>query len=332
VGYEMATRLREIDAQFDEVLQSTTSSRQVAQVLGSVLDYLADPLRAAHLEGSYDALREVLSDELDTDAPETVALLLRSCYRPETLLFPAPGTLPQDALPKVPDIRAEDIEAAKALAGHLRRWLRARILPVDQLVMTIAQDIFANAKLATAQKVASYLRGRAEQNPDWRLPDLARELDLVASGRFIGLADEDYGFEPKPGVITLTTMHRAKGLEWDLVYLVGVDGSWFPHTLEDNFMGEYDFLGGDPSEEAKAALLSLIGEVEPHGLSATDAAHVEIIAERLRLLYVGITRAKRYLSVSWSQEVQVGNSTRSAPLAEAFRELKRHYEARYRDA
>lgn len=329
LGYEMATRLRGVGAEFDEILQSTTTSRQVAHVLGSVLDYLADPLRPAYLESVYLALREIMPDSLGAGDPDSVAILLRSCYRPETLLFPAPDARPEDALPPVPGVRLDDINAVKTLAGHLRRWLRATILPIDQLVMTIAQDVFTEAKLATAQKVATYLRGRAEQNPEWRLPELARELGLVARGRFLGLADEDYGFEPQPGVITLTTMHRAKGLEWDLVYLVGVDASWFPHTLADKFLGEYPFLGGDPSEEAKAALLSLIGEVELAGLSATEAAHVGIIAERLRLLYVGITRTKRYLSISWSQEVQVGNQSRPAPLAEAYRELKRYYVRRY---
>jgi DNA helicase-2/ATP-dependent DNA helicase PcrA len=333
VGYKMAGYLRDIGAEFDEILQSTTSSRQVAEVLGSVIDYLADPLKAARLEGAYAGLREVIPDELDTGDSETVAILLRSCYRPETLLFPAPDARPEDGLPEVPNVRPGDIHAVNALAAHLRRWLRATALPIDQLVMTIAQDIFADAKLATAQKIAAYLRGQAEQNPDWRLPNLARELDLVARGRlrFTGLADEDYGFEPKPGVITLTTMHRAKGLEWDLVYLVGVDGNWFPYTLEDRFIGEYDFLAGDPSEEAQASLVSLVGEVELHGLSATEAAHIEIIAERLRLLYVGITRARRYLSVSWSGEVQVSNQTRPVPLAETYRELKHYYRGSYCD-
>ena len=41
-------------------------------------------------------------------------------------------------------------------------------------------------------------------------------------------------------------MHKAKGMEWDLVYVMGVDGDWFPHDLDARFLGEYEFLGGDP--------------------------------------------------------------------------------------
>ena len=55
-------------------------------------------------------------------------------------------------------------------------------------------------------------------------------------------------------------------------------------------------------------------------------SHVEIIAERMRLLYVALTRARRYLAVSWSREISLINRTLTVPPAESFRQL----EARYR--
>jgi DNA helicase II / ATP-dependent DNA helicase PcrA len=322
LGYEMAETLRQRGANFDEMLQSSRSSRQVTDTLGSVLSYLADPLHRGHLEATYNALRSTWPTPGGPGDPANVSLLLRSCYRPETLLFPAPGAKPQDALPPAGKRDPLDMEAIGVVAGLLRRWMRATALPVDQLLLTVAQDIMAEAELSRAQKLASHLRLIADQNPDWRLPELARELVQIARGRSGVLPADDEVFEPRPGRITLTTMHRAKGLEWDLVYLMGVDGRWFPSQLEDNFLGEYDFLGGDPAEEARAALLALDGEVDPDGMSATDAAHVEIIAERLRLLYVGITRARRYLAVSWSREI--ATATRMVPVQEAlaFKQLK----------
>ena len=206
--------------------------------------------------------------------------------------------------------------------------MRATALPVDQLLLTVAQDIMAEAELSRAHKLAGHLRVVADQNPEWRLPELARELQQVARGCSGVLPAEDDVFEPRPGRITLTTMHRAKGLEWDLVYLMGVDGRWFPSHLEDDFLGEYDFLGGDPAEEARAALLALDGETDPDGMGATDAAHVEIIAERLRLLYVGLTRARRYLAVSWSREIATATRTVPVPEALAFNRLKAFVEGK----
>ena len=124
-------------------------------------------------------------------------------------------------------------------------------------------------------------------------------------------------------------MHRAKGSEWDLVYLMGVDGRWFPHTLDDDFLGEYDFLGGDPAAEARAALLARTGVDDAGAMGATSMAHMEIIAERLRLLYVGITRARRYLALSWSRQIPTATRMRQVPQAAAFHLLKKYYVSRY---
>ena len=130
---------------------------------------------------------------------------------------------------------------------------------------------------------------------------------------------------PAPGRVSLTTMHRAKGLEWDLVYLVGVDGDFFHSRLEERFRGDYDFLGGDPAEMASAALkreLSGSGEGSAETREATRDGHVELISERLRLLYVGIPRARRYLSISWSRRISTATRTRSPARAAAFQVLR----------
>ncbi len=321
LGYEMADVLREAEADFDEVLQSSHSARQVGDVLSTMLTFMAEPLRRGHLERAYRALCTYWPTKEGPGDQELVATLLRSCYRPEDLLFPQEGMRAQDALPPVGQIEPLDLRALGTFCAYMRRWLRATSLPVDQLLMTIAHDLLRDADLARAQKLASFLRARGDVNPSWRLPDLARELSLAARGRSAALVEDDDLFAPRPGRISLTTMHKAKGLEWDLVYIVGVDGDWFPYDLDDHFRGEYEFLGGDPGEEARAELLRLIGEWRAGRLSATDVAHVEVIAERLRLLYVAVTRARRYLSVSWSREVSLFSRTRSVGQAVVYRKL-----------
>jgi len=67
----------------------------------------------------------------------------------------------------------------------------------------------------------------------------------------------------RPGV-TLTTLHSSKGLEWEAVAICGVHDQAFPH---------------------------------PAALSD------EQIAESRRVLYVGMTRARSFLSVSWPATV-----------------------------
>ncbi|MBX3098332.1 MAG: ATP-dependent helicase [Salinibacterium sp.] len=80
--------------------------------------------------------------------------------------------------------------------------------------------------------------------------------------------------EPTMSAVTLATLHSAKGLEWDSVYLVGLAEGLVPISY------------------------------------AKDAVAVE---EERRLLYVGVTRARRALALSWSAAPQQGRSGQRSP-------------------
>ncbi|MCS5719097.1 ATP-dependent helicase [Herbiconiux sp. CPCC 205763] len=75
--------------------------------------------------------------------------------------------------------------------------------------------------------------------------------------------------EPTVRAVTLATLHSAKGLEWPVVFIVGVAEGLVPISYATGFQG---------------------------------------IDEERRLLYVGITRARRRLALSWA----VAGSRRSA--------------------
>jgi len=68
--------------------------------------------------------------------------------------------------------------------------------------------------------------------------------------------------EPTTRTVTLATLHAAKGLEWDHVHLVGMSEGFLPISYATTF---------------------------------------EAVDEERRLAYVGITRAARSLSISWSR-------------------------------
>jgi ATP-dependent DNA helicase Rep len=88
--------------------------------------------------------------------------------------------------------------------------------------------------------------------------------------------------EQDQNVVTLSTLHAAKGLEWPHVMLVGVVEGMLPFKL-----------GDDDGPAAKA-----------------DGPMSEGILQRLqeerRLMYVGITRAQRSLAVSWTRKRKKG--------------------------
>jgi ATP-dependent DNA helicase Rep len=88
--------------------------------------------------------------------------------------------------------------------------------------------------------------------------------------------------EQDQDVVTLSTLHAAKGLEWPHVMLVGVTEGMLPFKLgdDDNPTGRAD---GPMSE----------------GI-------LQRLQEERRLMYVGITRAQRSLAVSWTKRRKKG--------------------------
>jgi DNA helicase-2/ATP-dependent DNA helicase PcrA len=193
----------------------------------------------------------------------------------------------------------------------VRRWQGATLLPIDQLILTLAQDLFQEpADLAVAHKLAVVLRQASESHPGWRLPELVQELAVVARNqrRFLGFSDDDTGFDPErhKGKVVVATIHKAKGLEWDRVYLMSVNNYDFPSALpHDEFISERWFVRDRLNLEAEAlaqleALFPQDAVASYEEGEATQEARLDYAAERLRLLYVGITRAKKELIITWN--------------------------------
>jgi DNA helicase II / ATP-dependent DNA helicase PcrA len=290
---------------FQDQLRNSLPVRNVARVLAQAVRFCSVPTNTSALADLRAALVEIgaASNHRVTDA--RMKTLLRS-LKPERLLFPSPGAEP--ILPDNVQVSAHEHAEMESLSALVSKWLRASVLPIDQLVLTVAQDVLKlESDLAIAHSLAVSLRRLAAVNPQMQLGDLARELDDIAANRqkYMSNALIESGFEPQPGVVTITTMHKAKGLEWDRVYLTSVDQVEFPHEVGGQFRGEQWFLGGhDPATEARKQLEALArgDNPLPGEIELIRDARLEYIAERLRLLYVGITRAKRELAISYSRE------------------------------
>jgi DNA helicase-2/ATP-dependent DNA helicase PcrA len=113
-------------------------------------------------------------------------------------------------------------------------------------------------------------------------------------------------------------MHSAKGLEWDRVYLTGINTYSFPAGGEDDSYRSERWYVRDRLNlvaETEAQLRQLyMGSLDDYrGGEATDAARLGLAAERLRLLYVGITRARRELILTYNS----GRSFEKQPLEPA---------------
>jgi DNA helicase-2/ATP-dependent DNA helicase PcrA len=115
------------------------------------------------------------------------------------------------------------------------------------------QDETRVENLAELESVAQEF---ANDNPEGTLVDFLERVSLVADSDDIPDADAS------GGVVTLMTLHTAKGLEFPVVFLTGMEDGVFPHMRSL----------GDPKE----------------------------LEEERRLAYVGITRARERLYLSRS--------------------------------
>ena len=314
-GFKLAQMLHERHLPYEELLRSTTSTREAAERLRGVLEFLASPLTP----GGGERLARLYVDlwwprNLGQGAPrpETTALqqtireALVTCRHLEAFLWPEIDTPPLNALALPRDIPPEveiDLEAFRRRAMH---WLDATILPIDQLMLTLGQTLFTEPnELALTYKLAQLLRSYAYANPAARLREFVEELRVISQNerRFLGFEDVEVGYTPKPGQVTIATMHAAKGLEWDRVYLLSVNNYSFPSAQSfDHYQDEKWYVrdGLNLKAEALAQLEALAADAPYREGDASAQARLDFAAERLRLLYVGITRARRELLILWN--------------------------------
>lgn len=329
-GVEVIEALKRGGIEFVELLGSTASTRAAAARLGEVVSALADPQSPVKLARAYLAWRQTASGEEtgpDDGLRRRVADLLRKCREIETYVAPRPGRdwlaeLRADAPDEEQDPALDELEAFHDL---LRRWQGTTALPVDQMILTLSQDLFtAPHDLALAYKLALVLRQAAGDHREWRLPELNGELALIARNerRFLGFSSDDSGFDPDrhAGKVVVTTMHKAKGLEWDRVYIMSVNNYDFPSAQpNDTFIAEKWFvhdrlnLEAETLAQLEAALATDEYRFYTEG-QATGEARLDYVRERLRLLYVGLTRAKKELILTWNTG-RKGELTQALPFA-----------------
>ena len=110
---------------------------------------------------------------------------------------------------------------------------------------------------------------------------VAERKSLLEVAQTISLLSTISEREKDQNVVTLSTLHASKGLEWPHVMLIGVNEGLLPFKLDDD--------NGRQEKVTESVL--------------------ERLQEERRLMYVGITRAQRTLAVSWTKRRKKGRET-----------------------
>ena len=322
-----------------ELLDNTSGERnKTLRKLGRVIDFIAQPengqkffdmMDECFLLDSYDspAAGVEADEERKTVNPKIVLNEFLKKYPVEKILYPIGGEIERNDIPK--DLISSSLWSDFADKLEIvRELLEFPSTIVEKLILFISEKLrFEKEERAIAQKVAGDVRYLMSQDPHWKLADLALELLRPKNmfNFFAGIVWDLKGYEPKPGVVTVATYHKSKGLEWDVVFLTSITNSDFPVNLDDKFVGEYWYLKEEyknPQAVMKADLKRMLGE-KNDGDSIVQAK-IETISERARLLYVGITRAKEYLFLS-SFETNRGKRNETLP-SKYILELRKYIE------
>jgi DNA helicase II / ATP-dependent DNA helicase PcrA len=200
--------------------------------IGDVTETTISRYAAEHEITFRDALADAAQLGLGPKLQAAVAQLDAVLAEATEVMLPASGELAP------PTSVAEGLSLLLSKSGYLDA-LRASRDPQDE------------ARLENLDELIAVAREFARNNPDGTVLDFLTEVALVSD------ADD---LEDASGSVSLMTLHTAKGLEYDAVFITGVEEDLIPHRIS---AGE----PGGPSEER-------------------------------RLFYVGVTRARKRLYLS----------------------------------
>lgn len=311
-GEKVAEALHQANIPMVELLKSSQSTRRVAAILEKVLLAINEPGNSKVIAAAFNQILK--KDEFSEDDNSFLTKLtsaFQKIGRMEDFFYPGPGKEWQTAIEPA-GIPQSLYNSINDLRVSFSRWHLVSVLPIDQLILSISQDIFSTpAELALAHKFALLLEFSAKLHPDYSLADFASELAEISRNvrKFNGFSDEELRFNPDDhkGKVFVSTYHKAKGLEWDRVYLMSVNNYDFPSAQEfDTYVGEKWFIreNYNPQAEALDRLKGIIQEdtnlIQAQEGSATLQARLDYASERLRLLFVGITRARESLVITWN--------------------------------
>ena len=171
------------------------------------------------------------------------------------------------------EFRARHTQGAESAGTFLAEWLK-EIGYENHLYESEESEKLAAAKWTNVLEFCDWMAQRCGGQIDDVAGISEREVkSLLEVSQTIALLSTISERETEQNVVTLSTLHAAKGLEWPHVMLVGVNEGMLPFKMDDE----------------------------------TGANDLELrLQEERRLMYVGITRAQRSLAVSWTRRRKKG--------------------------
>ncbi len=248
-------------------------------------------LRLIVNEGDNQAFLRVVNTPPRGIGPQTLQTVVEQAKKEDTALLTAATTIVASGVS-----RQKGIEEFLALISTFRS--QARVLTLSELVgdvitkteyaskLSVSKDPQAQSRIENLKELQAL--ARTLEKGDDKLVVLRDFLDRVSLTAGTDAPTQQSDGSQEAGAVSLMTLHLAKGLEFDLVFLTGVEEGLIPHYR-----------------------------------SIDDATAIE---EERRLCYVGITRARKLLFMTRSRQRGMFSSGDGFGLGGMYRDPSRFAE------
>lgn len=193
-------------------------------------------------------------------------------------------------------------ENLKSILMKIKSLFEYSIQRIDKFLLQIGEELNFNLEeLTILDYIASVSNKMFFENHSFTLENLSHELlrNKSSFNYFASVVFENKGYEPKNGFVTITTCHKAKGLEWDIVFLPHMTYSDYPGRFQDKFIGELYYLKDEYKNIETLYKSKLDYLIENKKIEdSTNKMKREILSETLKLVYVAFTRARERLFIS----------------------------------
>lgn len=296
----VAKELIKEDLEFEELGPNSLRKRRIIDNIAIIIDFI---LNCDEKEKLIDVLDKVYIKTDNKEGKKDFLQLLRETnLTVEELLYDEECTKEL-----IIDTESDLYESFLFGLKNLKNIIEYPLTRIDKLILFIGNSMMMeDEERAIVDYLGFYVKYLLAENNSMNLQQIYNLLSDRKNRVFsyiIEVVSEINGYEALPGSITVCNYHKSKGLEWDCVFLLGMTQFNFPDNIYEKFQCDKWYLKEkykNPESNIKAEIdFMLHGEVTKNYAKEIKE---NLIKEKIRLLYVGITRAKEMLILSASEK------------------------------
>lgn len=296
----VAKELIKEDLEFEELGPNSLRKRRVIDNIAIIIDFI---LNCDEKEKLIEVLDKVYIKTDNKEGKKDFLQLLRETnLTVEELLYDEECTKEL-----IIDTESDLYESFLFGLKNLKNIIEYPLTRIDKLILFIGNSMMIeDEERAIVDYLGFYVKYLLAENNSMNLQQIYNLLSDRKNRVFsyiIEVVSEINGYEALPGSITVCNYHKSKGLEWDCVFLLGMTQFNFPDNIYEKFQCDKWYLKEkykNPESNIKAEIdFMLHGEVTKNYAKEIKE---NLIKEKIRLLYVGITRAKEMLILSASEK------------------------------